>query len=654
LYEFPVFNDKNLDEKVKNVKAVIKKNEKTIKKLLKLENKSFENFALVLFELEEALNFAFQPISHLNGVANNKKTQKALKELLPLLSEYSTKLSQNAKVYQALKEIEQDGALDSEQAMALRLELHDFEMEGVALDKERKKRIAKINSKLSSLENDFSQNVLNDTNSFEIIIEDESILKEMPSVEKAQAQTQKDGKAVYRFTLHQPSFISFMTYAIDRNKREELYKAHVTRGVKNDELMTQILALRDEKAKILGFANFAELSIAHKSAPSVKNVEEFLSKLAQKGKPFAEKEFAELSAFAKKLGLDELFSFDLAYYSEKLRKELFDIDEEHLKNYFESSAVIEGMFLFIEKLFGISFKKAKTKTWNKKAEAYDLYENGEVIGRLYIDLEARKNKKGGAWMDNWTSGSITPKGLKRLPIAYITCNFAPSTKEAPSLLRHYDVETLFHEMGHALHHLLLKSKVCSVSGVNGVMWDVVEFPSQFLENFVYEKSVLKLFAKHYKTGEELSETEINKIIKARNFQAALGMMRQLEFGLFDMRIHKGALDAKSVQTVLDSVRDEISVLRPPAYNKFQNSFTHVFGGSYSAGYYSYKWAEVLSADAYMIFADTGVFDAELGSKMRHSVFSKGGGEDMNKLFEEFAGREAESGALLRLYGFDDK
>lgn len=652
MYQFPIFEHKNLDEKISKVKQQIKSNEKEIKKLLKIDYKNFSNFCMPFFELEESLNFEFQPISHLNGVSNSKKTQKAIKELLPLLSEYSTKLSQNIDVYKSLKAIFESEQLDEKQKMALELELVDFEMEGVALDKTKKKRIEQINIKLGQLENDFSQNVLDDTNSYELIIDDESILSEMPEVEKAQAKHLKDNKVFYKFTLHQPSFISFMTYATDRTKREELYKAYSTRGLKNDPLIKEILTLRDEKAKILGFENYSQLSIAHKSAPTVECVENFLDDLAGKSKDFAQKEFDELIAFASKLGHEKLESFDIAYYTEKLKKEQLEIDEEYYKSFFESKNVLNGMFQFIENIFGVSFKKTKTKTWHSKASAYDLYENGEIIGRLYVDLEARKNKKGGAWMDNWTSGSITPAGKKRLPVAYITCNFSSSSKDAPSLLRHYDVETLFHEMGHALHHLLSNVEICSVSGVNGVMWDVVEFPSQFLENFVYEKNVIRMFAKHYQTHEELSNEAIDRLINARNFQAAMGMVRQLEFGLFDIMIHKGSFDASEVSQILQSVRDRVAVVKPPEYNRFQNSFTHIFGGSYAAGYYSYKWAEVLSADAYMIFSDNGVFGNEYGRKMRETVFGLGGSIDMNKLFAQFAGRIVDSSSILRLYGLN--
>jgi oligopeptidase A len=648
---FPEFTQGDIDAQVKSVKKIVSRNKKLIKELLTIKKKNFQNFVLPFLELEEALGFEFQPISHINGVKNSKKTQKAIKELLPILSEYSTKISQNEELYSALKSAyECDGTLSDEAKMALKLELQDFENDGVGKPKSVKKRIEEINTRLGSLENDFSQNVLDDTNSFEMIVTDEAAVAELPAIEKEQAKVKKDGKNVYRFTLHQPSFVAFMTYGTDRAKREELYKAYVTRGAKNGALMEEILALRDEKAKLLGYKNYCEHSIAVKSAPSPEAVNEFLLSLAKETKHFAQDDYVQLKAFAAAHGCENLESFDNAYYTEQLRKELFDIDEEHLKNYFESGATVNGMFSFVEKIFGVSFKKANTKTWHKKATAYDLYEKGALIGRLFVDLEARKSKKGGAWMDNWTSGSITPKGSNRLPIAYITCNFAPSSKTTPSLLRHNDVETLFHEMGHALHHLLAKNTICSVSGVNGVLWDVVEFPSQFLENFAYEKSVLELFAKHYQTGEMLPESEIQKLQKAKNFQAAMGVVRQLELGLFDMRIHSQAMNEDEVRETIDEVRKEVAVITPPAYNKFQNSFTHIFGGSYAAGYYSYKWAEVLSADAYMEFSDKGVFDGELGKKMRESVFAQGGAVDMNKLFHEFAGRDVDSSSLLRLYG----
>ncbi len=630
----------------------IEKNRKKIKKLLKESDKNFISFFLPLIELDEKLSFYTQPIFHLNGVKNSKKTQKIVKELLPILSEYSTEISQNEELYLALKLVYEAEAekLTKEQKTALTLEIKSFELEGVGLDDAKKKRIGEINEELSRYENEFSQNVLDDTNAFEMIVDEEAV-SEMPEFEKNSAKIEKDGKTLYKFTLQGPSFTAFMTYGSDRAKREELYRAYVTRGAKNGELITKILAHRDEKAKILGFDSFASLSLATKMASSHNEVLSFLESLALKSKPAGEKEINELREFAKKYGVDDLQSYDVAYFSEKLRKEAFGIDEEYFKEYFELNSVLRGMFEFLKNMFGIEFIEVKAKLWDKSALAFDIYEQNRLIGRLYMDLCARKDKKGGAWMDNWKNAHIDHKGRKSMPIAFIVCNFPSPTKKEPSLLKHSDIETLFHEMGHALHHLLAKNTVASVSGVNGVMWDVVEFPSQFLENFAYEKEVLKLFSFHYKTKEPLPENDIDKLKEARNFQSALGMLRQLEFGIFDMKIHANKTDESGAERILEEVRKDVAVIMPPKYNKFKNSFSHIFAGGYAAGYYSYKWAEVLSADAFFAFTDeSGKLDYSKGAKIRESVFAKGGAEDMRDIFREFMGRDADSSALLRLSG----
>lgn len=626
----------------------IEKNRKKIKKLLKEPNKTFDSFFLPLIELDEKLSFCTQPIFHLNSVKNSKKTQKIVKELLPLLSEYHTELSQNEAVYAALKAIyeAEKERLSKEQKMAIELEIQSFELEGVGLDSSKKRRIGEINEELSRYENDFSQNVLDDTNAFEMIVGEEAVC-EMPHFEKSSAKTEKG----YKFTLHGPSYSAYMTYGSDRTKREELYRAYVTRGAKNGELITKILALRDEKAKILGFDSFASLSLATKMAGSYTEVLEFLGSLAAKSKPAGAKEIEDLKKFALKHGIDDMQSFDVAYFSEKLKKEAFEIDEEHFKQYFELNSVLKGMFRFLQNLFGVEFRQVKAKVWDKSALAFDLYEKDELIGRLYMDLCTRKDKKGGAWMDNWENRHIDPKGKKILPVAFVVCNFPKPTKKEPSLLRHNEIETLFHEMGHALHHLLAKNSVASVSGVNGVMWDVVEFPSQFLENFAYKKEVLKLFAFHYKTKEPMSDDDIERLIAARNFHSALGMLRQLEFGIFDMRVHACHTDEVGAEKILEEVKREVAVINPPKYNNFKNSFSHIFAGGYAAGYYSYKWAEVLSADAFYAFTDSnGSLDYSKGKKLRESLFAKGGAEDMRDIFREFMGRDADSSALLRLSG----
>jgi len=646
--DFPLELEWLLEKAIKQVE----KNRKEIKKLTKQKEKSFASFVAPLLELDEKLNFFVQPIFHLNGVKNSKKSQKCVKKILPVLSQYHTEIAQNSQIYEALKsiELEESRALTNEQKRALELEIKGFELEGVGLGEKEKKRIGEINEELSSLQNQFSQNVLDDTNAYELVV-DEEALGEMPQFEKNLAKFEKDGATKYKFTLQGPSFTAFMTYASDRQKREELYRAYVTRGEKNREIITKILSLRDEKAKILGFDSYASLSLASKTASSHEEVIRFLEALSKKSKEAANREIEELKEFAARNGAGDLQSYDTAYFSEKLRKERFDIDEERLKEYFELSSVMDGMFKFLGMMFGIEFREVKVELWEKSAKAYDIVENGVVIARLYTDLYARKSKKGGAWMDNWQDSHIDPDGKKHLPVAFIVCNFPKATKKEPSLVKHYDIETLYHEMGHALHHLLSKNSVASVSGVNGVLWDVVEFPSQFLENFAYNKDVLRLFAFHYKTKEPLPDDEIEKIQKARNFQSALAMLRQLEFGIFDMKIHSTLTDEEGAERILEDVRKSVSVLMPPSYNRFKNSFSHIFAGGYSAGYYSYKWAEVLSADAFYAFVgENEALKLDKAEALRETLFAKGGGEDMGEIFREFMGRGVDDSALLRLNG----
>lgn len=629
----------------KELRKKISNNNKVIKKLLELPHKTFQNFALVNIMQDERLNGWFFKVSHLDNVKNSSKTKKVMQECLPILSDYQTAKSQNEAIYAAYQYIlATDNTLSDEQKRALELELLNFKLEGVGKSASIKKKIKAINSKLSSLENEFSQNVLSDTVAYSLEIKDKKDVESLPQTDIDAAFV--EAKNLWRFTLHAPSYMAYMTYGSNRSYREELYKAYSTRGMKNSALMQEILSLRDEKAKLLGFANFAELSIAAKSAPSPQAVEEFLTTLASKSQNGGHSEMSRLKEFAQKSGLNDLQSYDVAFFSEKLRKELFDIDEEKYRPYFESNSVVAGVFEVCTKLFGVSFQKTKTKLWHKDAVAYDVIENGTKIGSLFIDLEARKGKKAGAWMDESASVCIDENGAKLLSEVYVVCNFPPSSKTAPSLLRHSDVETFFHEMGHALHHLLSKASVASVSGVNGVAWDVVEFPSQFFEQFAYEDDALKLFAKHYQTGEVLPNEMIDKLKQARNFQSAIAMLRQLEFAIFDLRLHLQPYKYEDIQTLLDSVRDEISPLKPPMYNKMQNSFSHIFSGSYSAGYYSYKWAEALSADAYLAYNG---LDETLGRKFRETVLAYGASKPMDVIFRELMGRDLDPDALIRLY-----
>ena len=639
----------NLDTAISELTSLLEKSKKEIDALIAIENKSYANFVKPFEMIDERIGWFFTPISHLNSVSNSDETQAVYAEALPLLTEYGTEVSQNEEIYKAFKSIKtKEGAsLNKEQNQVLDHNIRDFELSGAHLDKKKKERLKEINLRKSTLTNDFSQNLLDANNAYELIIKDEKDVQGLPVSDLENAR-QEDGS--YKFTLQMPSYIAYMTYGKNRSLREELYKAYTTRCPQNADIIDELMQLRQEMAKILGFENFAELSIAPKMATSTDKVIGFLEELATASKAQAKKELAELEALAKKEGQEKISSFDTAYYSEILKKEKYEIDEEAYRPYFEQKSVMQGLFDFLHRLLGIEFRHADVPLWDEKASAYDLYVDNTLRSRLYIDLEARSTKRGGAWMNNWQTHCKDEKGETVLSSAYIVCNFPASGKTTPSLLRHDDVVTLFHEMGHALHHMLSQVHEVSVSGVNGVEWDAVEFPSQFLENFAYEPKVLKLFAKHHETGEVLSDEMIDKLDRARNFQSAMGMLRQLEFSIFDFKLHMKLHTGDQVQALMDSIRDEISLLKPPSYNKFQNGFAHIFAGGYAAGYYSYKWAEVLSADAFFHFVDNGIFEEEIASSYRDIILGLGGSESMSVLFEKFMGRELDTTGLLRLNG----
>ena len=643
---FPPFPKNPLENGVEKVSDLIERNRNEIEKLLSIEKKRYANFLKPLEELERDLDELFTPIYHIHSVQNSEESQKVYIELLPILSEYSSDISQDERIYKAVKEIREKewDSLNLEQQKVIENYLLDFKLSGAELDRESKERLKEIDKELSQLSNQFSQNVLDDTNSFEMVIENFEDVREIPQSDLESAKI-ADGK--WKFTLQMPSYLAYITYGSNRELREKIYRAYVSRGKKNSELIDRILKLRNEKAHILGFSNYAQLSLATKMASSTDEVVNFLYSLADKSKEKAKEELEEIRRYS---GLDDFQPFDLAYYSEKYRKEFYDIDEEAYRPYFEKNRSVKGILDFIGQLFNIQFHKVDTQLWDEKAEAFDVVEDGKVIARLYLDLEARENKKSGAWMNDWHSHHIDSKGKEHLATAFVVCNFPPSSPNSPSLLRHDDIHTLLHEMGHAIHHLLSRVGEISISGTNGVEWDAVEFPSQFLENFSYSKEVLKSFAKHYQTGEPLPDEMIDRLIKAKNFQSALQMVRQLEFGLFDFKLHLNLYQGDEVQNLLDEIRKEISPLIPPKYNKFQNSFTHIFSGGYSAGYYSYKWAEVLSADLFYQFVDRGIFDKELSSKYRNIVLAKGGTQSMKELFFQLVGREPDETQLLRLSG----
>lgn len=651
------FKDFNLDN-LENSKEILEKllDEKRvlINELLNIENKTYKNFVLPFQEIGESINEFLTPIFHIDSVKNSEITTKVYEECLPIISKYETEISQNENIYLSLKDIQfnEKSTLNDIQNKVLENEIRDFELSGCNLENNKKKRLEEINLKLSELSHKFSQNLLNATNAFEMIITDFEDVKEIPQSDLELAKFEEDGITKYKFTLQMPSYLAYITYGTNRERREEIYKAYCTKAPENGKIIEQILALKDEKVKILGFENYAQYSLATKMAKTEDDVISFLEELGNKAKKKAKEELEEIKEIALKDGITDFRSSDMAYYSEKLKKAQYDLDEEYYRPYFEQQSVLNGFFDFLHQMFNIKFTKTQTKAWDEKVKVYDLSEDGKTIARIYIDLEARKDKRGGAWMNNWHSHFRNSNGEINLPTAYIVGNFPQSTKEIPSLLRHSDVVTLFHEMGHALHHLLSKIEEPFVSGISGVAWDTVEFPSQFLEYFSYDKDVLKLFAKHYQTGEVLDDEAIDRIIKAKNFQSSLATVRQVEFALFDFKLYQKLYKTENeIQSLLDTIREKFAAIIPPRYNKFQNGFSHIFSGGYSAGYYSYKWAEVLSADAFYMFIDSGnIFNKELGIKYRDTILSQGGSYDMDKLFFDFAKREPSIDSLLKIEG----
>lgn len=651
------FKDFNLDN-LENSKEILEKllDEKRvlINELLNIENKTYKNFVLPFQEIGESINEFLTPIFHIDSVKNSEITTKVYEECLPIISKYETEISQNENIYLSLKDIQfnEKSTLNDIQNKVLENEIRDFELSGCNLENNKKKRLEEINLKLSELSHKFSQNLLNATNAFEMIITNFEDVKEIPQSDLELAKFEEDGITKYKFTLQMPSYLAYITYGTNRERREEIYKAYCTKAPENGKIIEQILALKDEKVKILGFENYAQYSLATKMAKTEDDVISFLEELGNKAKKKAKEELEEIKEIALKDGISDFRSSDMAYYSEKLKKAQYDLDEEYYRPYFEQQSVLNGFFDFLHQMFNIKFTKTQTKAWDEKVKVYDLSEDGKTIARIYIDLEARKDKRGGAWMNNWHSHFRNSNGEINLPTAYIVGNFPQSTKEIPSLLRHSDVVTLFHEMGHALHHLLSKIEEPFVSGISGVAWDTVEFPSQFLEYFSYDKDVLKLFAKHYQTGEVLDDEAIDRIIKAKNFQSSLATVRQVEFALFDFKLYQKLYKTEDeIQSLVDTIREEFAAIIPPRYNKFQNGFSHIFSGGYSAGYYSYKWAEVLSADAFYMFIDSGnIFNKELGIKYRDTILSQGGSYDMDKLFFDFAKREPSIDSLLKIEG----
>lgn len=645
---FQEFKINNLEQFPKDLESLLNQQRETIKEITASNETSYERVLKPLQDLDEALSLFFTPLSHLNSVMNSEETQKAYEVSIPLLSKFHSEIAQNTALFNKIEQIKTD---NEEAKTVVSHEIRDFVLSGVKLPEEKKKRMEEISLKLSELSNQFSQNLLDATNAYELIIEDEKDVEGLPQSDLDAAKEDLDGKAVYKFTLQTPSYLAYMTYGPNREYRKELSKAYATRAPENAEVIDQILSLKHEKSKLLGFSSYAQYALETRDASHEDDVITFLNELADAALPQAKNELAELKAFALKTdGIEDLAGYDVGYYSEKLKKEKFDFDDTMTKPYFVQEKVLLGLLDIVSELFDVTFEPADIPTWHTCVKPFDIFEKGKLSGRIYFDLEARKEKRGGAWMNDWETHYVDSTGKLHLPSAFIVCNFSPTTSKTPSLLRHDDVVTLFHEMGHAVHHLFGKCKERSVSGINGVAWDVVEFPSQFLENFAYEAAILKRFGFHYETGEPISNELMAKIKETKNFQAALGILRQVEFSLFDFVLHQDLYQGEEVQTLLDGIREKTSLLTPPSYNKFQHGFSHIFAGGYAAGYYSYKWAEVLSADAFFSCLDNDSgFNKERAKGYKEYILASGGAIEMSELYQEWLGRKADVQSLIKLY-----
>jgi len=646
---------------------------------------TWQNFVQPVVDANERLSRAWGQVSHLNAVMNNPQLREAYNENLPLITQFYAELSQDLKLFEKFKQLRNSAEFDcltDARKKIVEDELRDFRLGGAELSVEKKKRFLEIQEALSKLSSKFNDNLLDATNAYNLYIDDKEALKGIPDdvLQMAQEQAATEGKTGWKFTLHMPSYLPLMQYADNRELREKIYRAYVTRASEleielkterdNMPIINSILKLRQEAATLLGYGNYAEVSLATKMATSPQQVLDFLKQLADKARPHAEKDLRELREFAaKQLNLPDLQAWDLAYASEKLREERYAFSDQEVKQYFPENKVLEGMFHLVESLYGIRITKASTErniqTWHADVKFFDIHNaSGQLIGQFYLDLYARSSKRGGAWMDD----AITRRRIEnkannqsaiQIPVAYLTCNFSAPVKAnhhlRPALFTHAEVIVLFHEFGHGLHHLLTQVEDLSVSGINGVEWDAVELPSQFMENFCWEWSVLQGMTQHVESGQSLPRTLFDKMLKAKNFQSGMQMLRQIEFALFDMLIHFDFKpDAgKTVLQLLSEVRKEIAVIIPPDFNRFPNSFAHIFAGGYAAGYYSYKWAEVLSADAYSLFEETqidGAVNASTGSKFIKEILAVGGSRPAMESFVAFRGREPELQALLRHNG----
>lgn len=637
--------------------------------LAQREPHTWDSLIAPLEEVNDRLSRIWSPVSHLNSVLNSEALREAHDACLPLLSEFQTYVGQHEGLYQAylaLSESDDFPLLSAAQRKEIQNTLRGFRLSGIGLPAEAQQRYGEIQARLSELASRFSNNVLDATQGWSKLVTDEAELAGLPASAQAAARqlAELKGKEGWLFTLDIPSYLPVMMYADNRALRAELYEAFTTRASDqgpnagkwdNSAIMTELLTLRRELAQLLGFANYAELSLATKMADKPEQVVNFLTDLARRSLSQGKAELEEIRAFASEQhGQSELAAWDIPYYAEKLKQHKFSISDEQLRPYFPASKVVKGLFEVVKRVFGMKVReRLGIDTWHPDVRFYDIFDaEDELRGSFYLDLYAREHKQGGAWMDVCLGRRYRQDGSLQKPVAYLTCNFNGPVDGKPALFTHNEVVTLFHEFGHGIHHMLTRIDVAGVAGINGVAWDAVELPSQFLENWCWESEALAFISGHHETGEPLPADLLEKMLTARNFQAAMQMLRQLEFALFDFRLHQefDPANADQIPALLDEVRREVAVMTPPAFNRFQHSFSHIFAGGYAAGYYSYKWAEVLSADAFSRFEEEGIFNPVTGHSFLKNILEKGGSKEPMELFRAFRGREPQVDALLRHSG----
>lgn len=666
----PQFTSLNNAQIYDDLDRLLKENLASIHQLLSQQGPfTWSNLIAPIEDLDDKLSKFWSPIAHLNGVMNTEALREAYEACLPLLSDYGTQLSHNKKFYDAVKSIADSdvySTLDTAQKKVIENYLRDFRLAGVSLPDDQKQQFSDIVKRLSELQNTFENHILDATRAWTKHVTDESALAGIPSMMCDQfAETAKQHQLTgWLITLEMPSYLSVITYAESRELRRDIYEAYVTRAsdqgpqagqFDNTEVMHDILNNRLALARLIGFANYAEKSLATKMVQETHEVLNFLNQLVDASLPRAHEEFLRLKQFAQEhLGLTHFHAWDVAFASEKLRQQQYDISQEELRPYFPVQQVLSGLFIIVEKLFGVTTQPIlNADVWHPDVRVYALFDQqNNLVAAVYMDLYARTNKRGGAWMDDAQVRRRLINGDIQLPIAYVTCNFNGPVGNAPALFQHDDVVTLFHEFGHALQHMLTKVDYADVSGINGVPWDAVEVASQFLENWAWQRESMRFLSKHYETGESLPDALFDKMHRAKNFQSAMMMVRQLEFSLFDFELHVlfNPEEKEQIQRILDRVRQRVAVVPITEFNRFAHSFAHIFSGGYGAGYYSYKWAEVMASDAFELFLEKGLFDQATSERFKKTFMERGGVDEPAELFKQFRGREPHVEALLKQSG----